>query len=258
MGNEHNDKDAARQECEKEAARRKREEKEARKKRDDRITHGVQKRNRVLQAGRVTPELLEEADKLYSQALDDLETELRGPLKNVLCTAALKCDESHALRSILTESNRIDEAAFVVSWDYVVSEFVRQAERPGFEIHESLLALLRIIAIREVIRQWRRDRRALYAQVDVDRFASRFRGHLGELLEEIASFEATLKKEADRIALWLALRQMDKTGSPRLRIKPLAKRLRESEAWSGSLKTIAKRFQRLMEKLREYLKDRGY
>ncbi len=192
-----------------------------------------------------------------------LQRKLRRPLAKTLCRIARR-STSECFELILDENLCLNETEFDDIWQETVIIVLQNAERGNLTDTSNLLAYMVTVAKRRVKEHWDgRCGRQLEADIaellmapsDDAEILAKERNE--EIVQAIEDFYDTLKKP-DQVALGIGMRLKTSDRANDKSMKKLAAKIRQSGAWGGQTATISRRYNRLREKLRKYLEDRGY
>jgi hypothetical protein len=223
---------------------------------DEQAAAKYRKRDELIMLGLRSSDVAEQ-----EKAMDQLEKSLRWPLATVLQGIALR-STSEAFEFILDQNLRVDKKNYKLVWQETMQCVCENIKKKKFVFKGNLLGYLSRISWRVTYRMWRKERRHLQndaletitAKASADLEESE---DLDKLLKTINQFHSTLN-ENDQMALQIGMRHMTGDDSRPESMKVLAQKIRLSKIWDGSVQTILRRYDRLREKLRKFLNDRGY
>lgn len=150
----------------------------------------------------------------------------------------------------------MDAAVLEEIWQETKACLLKNIQKEEFEFKGNLLAYLVKIASRQIVARWRKERRYHHG-VELEQTAGTSSDVPVDLLEDIERFHDTLN-DKDQVALQIGMRFATDDLSRRGAVEVLAEKIRRAKAWNGSDAAISRRYVRLREKLRAFLRKEGY
>lgn len=207
---------------------------------------------------RIVSGLCSPRPQAQEQAGVELEEQIRWPLATILRGKALDGDDSGLFRYILDDNLKIDQVEYAKIWAGTKAVLLRKVKQEDFELDRSLVAFLVGIAGYLIMEERRRKKNPLLVPITfLNNIADAPTQEFTDLRMAFNEYLETLS-EKDRLILKVGIVYKTSDHPTRKTNKELADKIRSSGAMVGLDETVVRKFNRLREDLRIFLRERGY